>query len=77
MNLAKQYIDKHLNSLTKEKQIPNFSAGDTLKIHNLITDGNKQRIQIFEGVCLTKTFFSQIRKNVVVFVDAATNCTTR
>jgi len=34
------------------KDIPVFKAGDTLKVHVRITEGDKQRIQLFQGVCI-------------------------
>jgi len=36
------------------KDIPRFKAGDTLKVHVKITEGDKQRIQVFEGVCIKR-----------------------
>ena len=46
-----------IDRLEKEqlrKDIPTFKAGDTLKVHVKITEGDKQRIQIFEGVCIKR-----------------------
>ncbi len=37
-----------------KKDIPRFKAGDTLKIHVKITEGDKQRIQIYQGVCIKR-----------------------
>jgi large subunit ribosomal protein L19 len=37
-----------------KKDIPIFKAGDTLKIHVKITEGEKQRVQIFQGVCIKR-----------------------
>ena len=37
-----------------KKDIPSFKAGDTLKVHVKITEGDKQRIQIFQGVCIKR-----------------------
>jgi len=34
--------------------IPNFSAGDTVKVHVKIKEGEKERIQIFHGVVISK-----------------------
>lgn len=31
---------------------PEFRAGDTIKVHALISEGGKERIQVFEGVCI-------------------------
>lgn len=36
------------------KDIPHFKAGDTLKVHVKITEGDKQRIQVYEGVCIKR-----------------------
>jgi len=32
--------------------IPDFKPGDTLRVHVRITEGEKERIQVFEGVCI-------------------------
>ncbi len=34
--------------------IPSFQPGDTLKVHVRIKEGNKERLQIFEGVCIAR-----------------------
>jgi large subunit ribosomal protein L19 len=46
-----------IDRLEKEqirKDIPRFKAGDTLKVHVKITEGDKQRIQVYEGVCIKR-----------------------
>ncbi len=37
-----------------KKDIPSFKAGDTLKVHVRITEGDKQRIQVYQGVCIKR-----------------------
>lgn len=37
-----------------KKDIPVFKAGDTLKVHVKIVEGDKQRIQVFQGVCIKR-----------------------
>lgn len=37
-----------------KKDIPNFKAGDTLRVHNKIKEGDRERIQVFEGVCIAR-----------------------
>lgn len=32
--------------------IPNFDAGDTVRVHSKIREGDKERVQVFEGVVL-------------------------
>ena len=36
------------------KDIPQFKAGDTLRVHVKIIEGDKQRIQVFQGVCIKR-----------------------
>lgn len=44
-----------LDAKTKQSRtIPEFQAGDTLKIHLKVKEGSKTRTQIFEGVCLRR-----------------------
>ena len=46
--LEKEQMDK------LKKDIPDFKAGDTLKVHCKIKEGDRERIQIFEGVCIAR-----------------------
>ena len=36
------------------ENIPAFQPGDTLKVHVRIKEGNKERLQVFEGVCIAR-----------------------
>ena len=47
-NLEKEQMEK------LAKNIPAFKAGDTLKVHCKIKEGDRERIQIFEGVCIAR-----------------------
>ncbi len=38
----------------ERKDIPPFKPGDTLRVHAKIVEGNKQRIQVFEGMCIKR-----------------------
>lgn len=48
-----RYIEIFEKSQLKDKEIPNFRAGDTIKIGITIKEGDKTRIQYFEGVCIS------------------------
>lgn len=37
-----------------KKDIPKFNVGDTVKVHVRISEGNRERIQVFEGVVLKR-----------------------
>ena len=34
--------------------IPDFKAGDTVRVHVRIKEGNKERLQVFEGLCIAR-----------------------
>ncbi len=44
-------LDKIEQSQMK-KNLPAFRAGDTLRVHVKIKEGDKERIQVFEGTCI-------------------------
>ncbi|MCK4559688.1 MAG: 50S ribosomal protein L19 [Calditrichia bacterium] len=46
-----------INTVTASQlktDIPEFKAGDTLRVHTRVIEGEKERIQIFEGVCIRR-----------------------
>ena len=48
-------INQHnVKRILSEKKIPNFYPGDVIKVGVRITEGKKDRIQYFEGVCIAK-----------------------
>ena len=49
-------MDSLLNSISADqrKDLPEFGPGDTVRIHQRVIEGDKERIQIFEGICVQK-----------------------
>ena len=48
-------INQHnVKKILSEKKIPDFYTGDVVKVGVRITEGKKERIQYFEGVCIAK-----------------------
>ena len=45
-------IIKELEKEQLKKEVPQFNVGDTVRVHNRIKEGNRERIQIFEGTVL-------------------------
>jgi large subunit ribosomal protein L19 len=41
-----------LAASVKRDDIPEFRAGDTLKVHVKVVEGNRSRVQVFQGVCI-------------------------
>jgi len=44
----------NVKKILQKKKIPEFFAGDTIKVGVRITEGKRERIQYFEGVCIAK-----------------------
>jgi large subunit ribosomal protein L19 len=46
-----------LDSIEKEqmREVPDFNIGDTLKVSLKVKEGDKERIQVFEGVCIARS----------------------
>src|SRR3954454_696450 len=41
-----------LGAAIRRDDIPEFRAGDTLKVHVKVVEGNRARVQLFQGVCI-------------------------
>jgi len=52
MNTLQKFEAKQLAKLQSDKKIPDFSPGDTVKVNVKIIEGDRERIQAYEGVCL-------------------------
>ena len=53
-NLMDTFEKKQIERLTGKKRIPTFRPGDTLKVTIIITEGDKSRLQAFEGMCIAR-----------------------
>jgi len=49
MDLIKAFTNEQM-----KKEVPVFNIGDTVRIHNRIVEGNRERIQIFEGTVIAR-----------------------
>ena len=47
-------IIKNIEAEQLKKDVPQFNVGDTVRVHALIKEGNRERIQVFEGTVLKK-----------------------
>jgi large subunit ribosomal protein L19 len=52
MNLLKEIENEQMARLTAGKEIPDFQPGDTLIVNVKIVEGEKSRVQAYEGVCI-------------------------
>ena len=49
-----QEIIKNIEAAQLKENVPQFNVGDTVKVYGKIKEGNRERIQIFEGTVLKK-----------------------
>ena len=54
MSILKKVEAANIAKVAADKKIPDFKAGDTVKVHVKIKDGDKFRIQLFEGVVIAR-----------------------
>jgi large subunit ribosomal protein L19 len=54
MNTIQKFEARQLEKYTAAKEIPAFSPGDTVKVNVKIKEGDRERIQAYEGVCISR-----------------------
>jgi large subunit ribosomal protein L19 len=52
MNLIQELEQEQLTKLSAGKEIPDFQPGDTVLVNVKVIEGEKSRIQAYEGVCI-------------------------
>ena len=55
MNVIDKIQKDQMDKIIAERAIPVFSAGDTIKVDVKIVEGDKERIQAFEGLCIARS----------------------
>ena len=54
MNIIETLEQEEISKLTAEREVPEFGAGDTLRVHVKVVEGTRERVQVFEGVCIAR-----------------------
>ena len=54
MNIIENIEKEQIQKLTEGKNVPSFKPGDTLKVHTKVKEGDRERIQVYEGVCIAR-----------------------
>lgn len=54
MNIIEQLNNENVKSLIAEEEVPTFAPGDTVRIDVKVVEGSRERIQVFEGVCIAR-----------------------
>jgi len=55
MNLIETLEREAIDALTADKAIPEFRPGDTLRVGVKVIEGDRTRVQAFEGVCIARS----------------------
>src|SRR5258708_26794405 len=50
--MSQHILLREIESANKRKGIPDFRSGDSVRVHTLIREGDKERVQVFEGVVI-------------------------
>ena len=53
-DLMQKFEKKQIERLTSKKNIPTFRSGDTIKVTLKIIEGERSRLQAFEGICIAR-----------------------
>ena len=52
MNLLQQLEQEQVEKLLANRAVPRFDPGDTVRVGVKVVEGERERIQVFEGVCI-------------------------
>ena len=55
MNLIQQLEAEQIAALSAKRAIPEFRPGDTLKVGVKVVEGERTRVQAYEGVCIARS----------------------
>lgn len=55
MNIIQQYEAEQIAKLTAERAVPDFQAGDTVRVSVKVVEGERTRTQAFEGVVIARS----------------------
>ena len=54
MNIIQKIEKDQLDALVSQRPVPDFQAGDTLKVNVKVVEGDRTRVQAYEGVCIAR-----------------------
>jgi large subunit ribosomal protein L19 len=54
MNLLQQLGQEQVEKLLEQRGVPDFRPGDTVKVSVKVVEGDRERVQAFEGVCIAR-----------------------
>ncbi|GGG44858.1 50S ribosomal protein L19 [Chelatococcus composti] len=54
MNIIEEINKEQIAKLTASKEIPDFGPGDTVQVNVRVKEGERSRVQAYEGVCIAR-----------------------
>lgn len=54
MNIIEQIEKEQVEEISAKRAVPDFAPGDTVQVNVKVTEGQRQRIQAYEGVCIAR-----------------------
>ena len=55
MNIIEQLEAEQAAKIAAKRTLPEFSPGDTVRVNVKVTEGNRTRVQAYEGVCIARS----------------------
>ena len=55
MNIIDKIEKEQMDKISSDRTLPEFGAGDTIKVDVKIVEGDKERVQAFEGLCISRS----------------------
>jgi large subunit ribosomal protein L19 len=55
MNVIEEFEKEYAAELSAKRDVPEFGPGDTLRVNVKVVEGNRERIQGYEGVCIARS----------------------
>ena len=55
MNIIDELENEQLEKLTANRAVPDFAPGDTVKVSVKVVEGTRERVQVYEGVCIARS----------------------
>ena len=55
MNIVQQYEAREIERLTAARPVPEFQAGDTVRVGVRVVEGTRERVQAYEGVVIARS----------------------
>jgi len=52
--MIEQLNAEAVEKLVEAREVPTFGPGDTLRVHVKVVEGSRERVQVFEGVCIAR-----------------------